>query len=217
MKLPEQHPRAADGGCEIYGFLIDHPDGKLLVDTGVADDNEQINGLYEPQVVPLVAALNEVGTDEREIAGLINTHLHFDHCGQNRALPKVPVWVQSKELQASLEAGYTVPEWAHLEPERRREVQGDTRIAEGVWLISTPGHTPGHQSVLVEADRQHRFLIVGQCCYSADEFRAGDVLPADMHDEVDLEVGRQSLARLRSLRPLVAYFSHDASVLRAGV
>ncbi|MFQ5968044.1 MAG: MBL fold metallo-hydrolase [Acidimicrobiia bacterium] len=204
-----------DGTCEIYGFLIHHPDGKLLVDTGVADDHPAINDLYRPTVVPIVTALNEAGVDERDITGLINTHLHFDHCGQNRALARVPVWVQAAEMEASLDGEYTIAEWAHLDSARQRLVSGDVQVAEGVWLITTPGHSPGHQSVLVEEDADRRALIVGQCCYNVSEFSSGEIPASDMHDESLLETGRESLDRLRSLRPDRAFFSHDSAVFEA--
>jgi len=212
VKLPPDHPRAGERDCPVQAFLVRHPDGPFLVDSGVADDHELINDLYRPTVVPVVDALNGAGIDERDLVGIVNTHLHFDHCGQNRSLSSVPVHVQAAELEASTEPLFTIPEWAHIHAKRRRVVHGDEEIATGVHLVLTPGHTPGHQSVLIEAADGERRLIVGQCCYSCGEFRTGDVLAADMHDESFIRAGAESLERLRALGPSRAHFSHDRTV-----
>lgn len=214
VQLPEFHPRAAAGECVIQGFVISHPDGPIVVDTGVADDHDLINELYRPTTTPLVAALNEVGIDERDVTAIINTHLHFDHCGQNRMLPNVPVFVQAAEVAAARLPMFTVPKWAEIADERRRTIDGDAEIAPGVSVLATPGHTPGHQSVVVRrGDRAE--VIVGQCCYTCAEFIDGTVLPADMHDVSLLDDGLASLERLRGLAPVAGYFSHDIAVFTA--
>lgn len=209
--LPEGHPRAADGVCDVYGFVVSHPDGTILIDTGPADDHSLINDLYQPNVTPLVTALHSVGVDERDVTAVVNTHLHFDHCGQNRSMPTVPVWVQRAELEAVRLPRFTVPEWAALPDERQRVVDGDEEIAPGVTLLATPGHTPGHQSVLVES-LGRRELVVGQACYTCAEFEDGTLDPADLHDDSWWPSGVASLERLRALRPQVARFSHDRHV-----
>ncbi len=211
VDLPASHPRAADGDCVIQGFVICHPDGAIVVDTGVADDHELINELYRPAATPLTEALNAVGVDERDVAAIVNTHLHFDHCGQNRALPNVPVYVQAAELDAAQQPMFTVPEWAEIADDRRRVLDGDTEIAPGVSVLATPGHTPGHQSIVVD-DGERVEVIVGQCCYTCGEFADGTIVAGDMHDVALIAQGHASLERLRRLRPAAAYFSHDTAV-----
>ncbi len=213
VTLPDTHPRAVEGDCLIQGFVIHHPDGPIVVDTGVADDHDRLNELYQPVVVPLIDALNSAEVDERDVVGIVNTHLHFDHCGQNRALPTVPVYVQAAELEAAQLPRFTIPEWAEISPERRRVIDGDDEIAAGVTVVATPGHTPGHQSVVVRSGDRIE-VIVGQCCCTCEEFRSGSLLPADMHDESMLDQGHASLDRLRRLDPAAGYFSHDAAVFR---
>ncbi len=208
IRLPDWHPRAADGTCPIRVFAIDHPDGVILVDTGPADDHDTINEWYAPTVTPIRDALNTAGFDERDIAAIVNTHLHFDHCGQNRALPHSPVWVQRDEVTASEAPHYTVPEWAAIEPERARIVDGDAELAPGVTLVSTPGHTPGHQAVLVDTG-ERRELIVGQACYLCSDFEHGDVTADNLHDSSWAAAAATSIERLVALRPARAHFSHD--------
>ena len=216
IALPPWHPRHHDGTTPIRSFAVRHPDGVVLVDTGVGSGHPLIDELYQrPRVTPIVDALNHAGIDERDVGAIVNSHLHFDHCGQNSALASVPVFVQAAELTAAQEPGYTIAEWAHTEPGRRRVVDGDECIAPGVTILATPGHTPGHQSVVVERADGRRELVAGQCCYTCAAYRTGTVEPDNLHDESFRAVAAESLDRLRRLAPEAVHFSHDRTVHRA--
>ncbi len=213
VELPDWHPRAADVTAPIRAFVIRHPDGVVLFDTGVGHDNRLINDLYnQPAIIPIVEALNAVGVDERDVTAIVNSHLHFDHCGQNQALPSVPVYVQSGELVAAQQPRYTIAEWAHIDPARQRVIDGDEKIAPGIEILATPGHTPGHQSLLVTGADGQAQLVAGQCCYTCAEFDAGVVATDNIHDETYREVATETIARLRGLDISVAYFSHDRTI-----
>ncbi len=212
VRLPAAHPRAADGRCVIRSFLIEHPDGLILVDTGVGRGHPVIDELYAPEVDDLVAALHRHDVDERDVVLVVNSHLHFDHCGQNDRFPGVPVAVTAEEVEAATEDFYTVPEWAHLEPGRRRLVVDGEELAPGVTVAHTPGHTPGHLSVVVDTPAG-RVLVAGQCCHTAEEFDAGSPALGDMHTEEWHGHGVASLARLRALGPARLLLAHDARTI----
>ena len=146
---------------------------------------------------------------------IVNTHLHFDHCGQNHLLPSVPIWVTAAEIEASKAELYTVPEWAEISDSRRRIAADDDEIAPGVHLLHTPGHTPGHLSISVMTEPGLE-IIAGQACYTCAEFEAGQPAPSDMHDDNWLDAGAESVRRLRSLNPQRVHFSHDPSSFVAG-
>ena len=185
----------------------------IVVDTGPRAGHPVIDELYAPQVRSIIEVLNRTGIDERDVLAIVNTHLHFDHCGQNHLLSSAPVWATDEEVQAATAEFYTVPEWAEITPDRRRRTIDGELIASGVRLLHTPGHTPGHQSVSVETSHGLE-LIVGQACYSCSEFELGEPELSDMHDESWLAVGQSSLDRLRSLSPVRAHFSHDRASFR---
>lgn len=87
VELPDTHPAATLGRTvPVHGFLIRHPDGPILVDTGVGFGNQFIDEVYQPTRTALNDALAERGVALEEIAAVVNSHLHFDHCGQNPAL-----------------------------------------------------------------------------------------------------------------------------------
>jgi N-acyl homoserine lactone hydrolase len=209
LALPEWHPRSADGTCAVFGYVVHHPDGAVVVDTGVGRGSDLIEELYRPTVHDLVARLAEVGVDERDVAAVVCSHLHFDHCGQNAALA-APVHVQAAERAAAASPGYTVPEWAALPEGRWRVSDGDVELADGVRLLATPGHTPGHQSVVV-AGGGDVVVLGGQCTYTAAEFAAGTVAVEDAHDPSWHGAAVESVRRLRGLHPIRAAFAHDAA------
>jgi glyoxylase-like metal-dependent hydrolase (beta-lactamase superfamily II) len=213
VRLPDWHPRAADGTCVIQAWAIEHRDGVILFDTGVADDHPLINELYDPTVVGVVDALASVGIDERNVSAIVNSHLHFDHCGQNRTFPATPVYAQRAEIDLVDVPLFTVPEWARVEPERLRVIDGDEQLADGVTIVATPGHTPGHQSVVVD-DGIHVTVLAGQCCYDCTEFSANDPAVEDLHDDSWLPTARRSIERLHALRPHVVHLAHDRSAWR---
>jgi glyoxylase-like metal-dependent hydrolase (beta-lactamase superfamily II) len=197
----------------MRGFVVRHPDGVILFDTGSGGDHQVLNEMYRPTVVPIVDAINGVGVDERDVVAIVNSHLHFDHCGQNRFLPSVPVWLQAAEYEMVETPRFTIPEWARVPAARRRMIDGDAEIVEGVSIVATPGHTPGYQSLLV-AGEHGRTVIGGQCCYTCDDYLARHLDPTDVHDETWLASGRASLDRLHALEPDLVHFSHDRTIHR---
>lgn len=210
VRLPDSHPRSEDETCVICCYAIEHGDGVIVVDTGPKAGHPVIDELYAPDVISIVAALEAAGLDARDVGAVVNTHLHFDHCGQNDRLPNAPVWITAAELAVSTTEFYTVPEWADIDPARRRIASDGEAIADGVRILHTPGHTPGHLSVAVDTDAGLE-IIVGQACYSCAEYDTGSPAETDMHDPDWHPTGVESLARLRSRSPARAHFSHDLS------
>jgi N-acyl homoserine lactone hydrolase len=92
-----------------------------------------IDDLYRPNVISIVTALEKVGIDERDVVALINSHLHFDHCGQNQVFHhrRVPIYTHAAEIEVAQTVGYTVPEWAFVPHDLVRRVRGDEHIPTG--------------------------------------------------------------------------------------
>ncbi len=86
--------RGPDGGeWPVHGFVVIHPGGAALVDTGVGGPDDLLS---DWRVVNRSAAdaLAGLGMSPADIGLVINTHLHFDHCGQNAVFPHAAVYVQ---------------------------------------------------------------------------------------------------------------------------
>jgi N-acyl homoserine lactone hydrolase len=96
-----------DGRMPVSVHVIDHPDGRVLVDTGMTDLHPAVADMA-PQLTPL----HEQDFDVAAIDMVVNTHLHFDHCGGNRLFADTPIYVQRRELDdARGQDDYTIPEW----------------------------------------------------------------------------------------------------------
>jgi len=214
--LPEGHPAAArERRAVVFGFVIDHPDRAIVVDTGVGRDQPFIDQLYAPFVRDIDGAITAVEIDPRSVVAVINSHLHFDHCGQNPSYygTKIPVYVQQEEIRAAKEPFYTVAEWADVPADLLRAVRGDEVITEGVRILATPGHTKGHQSVVIEAD-EGTIVIAAQAVWDIAEFHAEAASLANV-DAADLrDAAIASIRRLKAIGPVLAYFSHHRGILR---
>lgn len=215
VALPGSHPRSAERTCEIYSYVIEHNDGLIVVDTGPRSGHPVIDELYAPEIVSIIDAIHTAGFDERAVTDVVNTHLHFDHCGQNDLFVETPIWVTQAEYDASLTEFYTVPDWAEISVTQRRFSTDGEAIADGVQLLHTPGHTPGHQSIAVRTTNGLE-LIAGQACYSCLEFAGSSPAETDMHDASWFEAGTASLVRLQSLGAQLVHFSHDGATYRSG-
>ena len=198
VTYPASHPLAGQDG-PVLAFAIRHPDGTVLVDTGIGQGNEWIEANYRPRSRDVREALVGAKLDPDNVRAIVNSHLHWDHCGQNRAFPGVPTYVQQSELDLALREGHTIVEWVDFPDARYEAVEGDRDIVEGVSVLATPGHTPGHQSVTVRTG-DGLVLIVGQAAQDARSFATGE---ADA-----------SVRRLRELNADRIHFSHDRAVLR---
>lgn len=189
----------------VHAYLILHDDGPVLVDSGVGTGSSFIDDLYAPVRYDLDAALDCHGVTVDDIRTVVTSHLHFDHCGQNQRFAGARIFVQAAEIDAAQAAGYTIPEWAFPPRVDLTAIHGDDEIFPGVRVVATPGHTPGHQSVVVDDGAVCRTIVCCQASWNVASF--GD---AGLGDEGwDQTAGAASLAKLHALNPERVLFSHD--------
>jgi N-acyl homoserine lactone hydrolase len=198
----------------VHGFVIKHPSaGAILVDTGVGWPTELVQ---EWKVVNRHAAdvLAEHDLSPADVRIVINSHLHFDHCGQNAVFKHAPFYIQRSELARARSERSDVTEWFDFAGARFELIDGDAPIAEGVRVVATPGHTVGHQSVIVDTP-DGGAVMIGDAAYTADIYRDGD--KADLStwgggQYSDRRAWSDSLHRLHSMRPHSVHFCHDTRV-----
>jgi N-acyl homoserine lactone hydrolase len=188
----------------VHGFLVKHPDGAGIIDTGYGSNTELIKD-YRAVNASVAAALRRHDVDPSDIRWIINSHLHFDHCGQNAVFPRAPIYVQRAEYERRNDPDYTVVEWLNYAGARWELLDGESEIVPGVRAVTTPGHTPGHQSVAIETT-EGPALMTGDACWTVEMFE-GEAPREGMMEDVPMFA--RSLETIRHLQPAAIHFCHD--------
>ena len=197
---------AEDDQVEVYGYLVLLENHVILIDTGVGDDSSIVERLFRPRRRSISELLANHGVQTADVSTIINSHLHFDHCGNNNLFPNADIFVQSSEVAAARQPKYTIVDWFDYEGARLNEISGDAEILPGIRVIASPGHTPGHQSVLIEAPLRPT-LIAAQAAYSAAEYETGGDI-SQAFEGMALAY-TETIAHLKSLEASEVCFSHD--------
>lgn len=184
----------------IYTWVIEHPQGLIVIDTGIPTDANR--KVYFPPFMPLVQraaafqlkAEEEIGFQIRtlglspdDVRWVVFTHLHQDHDGGIHHFPKSRFMVARKEYEAARGlkgrmAGYLNQRWPHwFEPQlidfdvsAPKGFAGSYRLADDLLLVPTPGHSTGHLSVLAFEDH-HAILFAGDSAYTEALLKAQQI------------------------------------------
>jgi glyoxylase-like metal-dependent hydrolase (beta-lactamase superfamily II) len=198
----------------VHGFVVTHPGSAVLVDTGVGGPQHVLD---DWRVVnrSVADALAELDMSPADIGLVINTHLHFDHCGQNAVFRHAPIYVQRAELSRMRRDSADLYEWFGFMDARFELLDGDAEVLPGLEVIATPGHTEGHQCVVVRGSDAEFDLLIGDAAYTPRQYAApaGDNLPPGQAS--DVEAWRESVRRIRSLRPGTVHFCHHTDLVHS--
>ena len=214
-----------DIALPIPSFLIEHPEGRALFDSGIHPDcrsnaagrlGERLSGMFGfHELGPdddIKSRLESIDRDAGRIDFIVNSHLHFDHVGGNALVPNATVVVQRREWQAGQEddsetkRGFYKADYDHGHPVKQVDGEHDLFGDGSVVCIPTYGHTPGHQSLKVRTDKGE-VVLTGDACYFCRTLRERR-LPTRMFDR---EAMLDSLDRLEALEKGGArlIFGHD--------
>jgi N-acyl homoserine lactone hydrolase len=219
------------------GYLIDHPQGLTLVDTGFgttlalignrdAKDPDAVAGelVHGEMRLPwirrtTIEALADHGIEPGDVQYIINTHVG-DHSGDNHMFPHATFIIQEPEVtwarRVKPHGPRSLSEWDF--PGAKLELLNgeDVEVLPGLTCIFTPGHTPGHQSVLLQDDK-HKTLFCGDAIYTEtiwdepDQIRPGHpafAMQVGLGEE-GLELWQQSARKLQELDADAVHFAHD--------
>ncbi|MFE6102707.1 MBL fold metallo-hydrolase [Streptomyces laurentii] len=185
-------PAAEWGGPQdrrepALGYLVRHATGTVLFDTGMGEGSPEADAHYRP-----VRRALSVGPGDVDV--IVNSHLHFDHIGGNQLFPGTPVLVQRVELATARAGDYTID--TLLPGVSYQEIDGEYALAPGVRVVPTPGHTEGHQSLVLDhGDRMT--VLAGQAYDFAHEFGT------------PYRPWLDRLGELAAGRPVRVLFAHD--------
>ena len=197
----------------VFGYLVRRAEGLILFDTGIGEADRETEAHYRPRRRPLQEALHLAGVDRSEISMVVNCHLHFDHCGGNPQFVGTPILAQRTELRTAHAGMYTIDKLVDFPGVRFEQLDGEAEVWPGVWIIPTPGHTEGHQSLVV-MQRDGTLVLAGQAHDFASEFASAEMGRRAIYDGMaePLPDFRPWLGRLLDFDPKRVVFAHDAAV-----
>lgn len=224
-------PNAApgtDGRLSVRSYLLVHPRGTLLWDTGIDDAIAALpNGRQiAPTIVFRVARtlrsqLDDIGVAPEDVDYVGLSHLHVDHVGNLGLFSRATVVLQRAEFEAGFGPD---PERFTLDPAayagltraRIERVAGEHDVFGDGLVVTTPlpGHTPGHQGLLVRLPDTGPVLLAGDLAYTERDYAESAVRAGN----VDLEASRKSIERAKAIhRELGAavWLHHDVEAQRA--
>jgi N-acyl homoserine lactone hydrolase len=196
-------------------YLMHHTQGWLLWDTGVTDaiaampngeapsDPRAIHW-YRPKT--LAAELNAVGVKPSDIKYLAISHTHPDHVGNVEMFPQAMLLVQKAEYEwpNPLGVGRFKPEHPVKKLEGDYDVFGDGSIT----ILSTPGHTPGHQSLLVKLPKTGAIVLSGDAVHFKSNWDNRRV-PSINTDKESTATSMQRIADVMEKEKAQLWINHD--------
>ena len=214
-------------------LLIEHETGPILIDTGAGNKEDPkfydiygVENAGTPGPTCLEDGLRAVGVAPDDVTLVINTHLHFDHAGGNTTrdaggvvrptFPNARYVVQEGEYRYATNTNertagsYFNHNFVPLHDAGQFDfVSGEREIVAGIRVLPTPGHTPHHQSILIESGGE-RALFIADLAPTASHLPLAWIMGYDVEPLVTLETKRRVLTQAAAEEWLIV-FEHDAT------
>jgi glyoxylase-like metal-dependent hydrolase (beta-lactamase superfamily II) len=214
-----------DGQSDTFAdgcFLIRHPEGDLLWDLGLPaaliDSGPQTNGVFTVSLEKtLTEQLGKLGSKPADIEFISISHNHFDHVGQVEQFPGA-TWLVHENEYAAMFGGETVdPSHAPFQNLQTTQFTGDYDVfGDGkVIILETPGHTPGHTSLLIDLPQTGPVLLTGDL-YHRLESRALKRVPqfnTDAEQTIESMAVFETLATNLGARVIIQHSKADLAGL----
>jgi glyoxylase-like metal-dependent hydrolase (beta-lactamase superfamily II) len=214
-------------------LLVEHPDGLVLIDTGIGNkEDAKFLDIYGVEAaVPghrsmLDAAIAAAGFKVTDVKTVINTHLHFDHAGGNTAriedgeivpaFPNAYYYAHAGELDYATHtnertaASYFPSNWEPVQASGQlRLVESGVDIVPGIRMRHTPGHTPHHQSIMIDGGGETA-VFLGDVCPTAAHVPLPWIMGYDVEPLRTLE-SKRALWQEAEAGGWLVVFEHDAA------
>lgn len=210
----------------VSSYLVELDDGRLLlVDTGMSRDHignpdltwagTDFAKVLTPMMSPeddIAAQLRTLGIEPPQIDYVINTHLHFDHAGNNFQFINATFFAQRRHYEHALDHASFPNQYWNVPGLHYELLDGGGELLPGVEIVVTSGHAPGHQSVVLHLPESGDLVICGDAIYLQDN------LDLDNWQAMgDPEEARRSARLLTGLEARGArlLYGHDPAQLAA--
>ncbi len=204
-------------------YLVKHAKGWLLWDTGMSDSIAEMpqglsaaNGLLTMYVKKTLASqLRELGVAPGDVKRLAVSHFHSDHVGNANLFAGAKLYIQEPEYAAAFgpdaaKFGYAPKFYEKLANGEVVKLKGDQDVfGDGsVQIVSTPGHTPGHQSLLVRLPKSGAVVLSGDMVHFQENWDSR-IIPARNFDKKQSAESMDRVARLLEAEHAKLWINHD--------
>ncbi len=209
--------------------LIDTQKELILIDTGIGDKYEgKFEDIYQvKKEINLKNSFKQIGKKSEDVTLVINTHLHFDHCGGNTKIdkngnivptfPNAKYYIQKTEWEAANDpdsrsrASYLKENFQVLEKAKVLNlVDGDQKIIDGIEVIKTSAHTYGHQVVLIKSEDK-TLIYWGDLIPTVSHLNLPYLMSYDLFPLQTMEQKEKLLNRALK-EDWVSFFEHDPKI-----
>jgi N-acyl homoserine lactone hydrolase len=194
-------------------YLIHHAQGWFLWDTGLPDTLAAApdgfkgpNGFVMKRAKTLAGQIEQLGLKPADIKAMAVSHTHPDHIGNVEEFPQVMLYVQKAEYEWPGELG--VPRFRPEHPVTKLEGDYDVFADGSVVVVSTPGHTPGHQSLLVRLPKTGAVVLSGDAVHFKDNWDNRRVPGFNFNKEQTL-ASMQRIADILAKEHAQLWINHD--------
>jgi glyoxylase-like metal-dependent hydrolase (beta-lactamase superfamily II) len=204
-------------------YLIRHAQGWMLWDTGNSDalaarpDGLTVLGgrLNIRMPKTLASSLKELGVDPTDIKFLAMSHMHADHCGNANYFTAATLYIQEPEYNAAFgpepqKFGFIAANYEKLRSSKVVKLNGDHDVfGDGSVVIkSAPGHTPGHQVLVVRLPKTGTVLLSGDMVHFQENWTNRRV-PGMNFNRDQSTVTMETIAAFMSANKVVLWINHD--------
>jgi N-acyl homoserine lactone hydrolase len=210
----------------VTSYLIRLPGDELaLVDTGMNRlhvDDPDLTWRGKPQAAMLTPVMRpedsllfrlaQLDIAPQDIDYVINTHLHFDHAGNNDLLGNATFFVQREQYELAKDNPDYPNQYWNLPSLSYELLDGEQEIFADVRAIPTSGHTPGHQSVLLRLPEAGALILCGDAVYCQENYDHDS-----WESQADPKTARESALKLRELavaEQATMFYGHDREQAR---
>jgi N-acyl homoserine lactone hydrolase len=217
----------ADTNMSVPCFLVIHPKGILLFDTGLSDRLvgrplwENVDGGYgQIKFNTLRGQLADIGVTPADVTFLAISHSHWDHVGNANDYAG-SIWLTQKaELDFMFGPGADpayLPLYSSLAHARKEVFEGDHDVfGDGTVILKfTPGHTPGHQALYVRLARTGGVVLSGDLWHYAEE-RTLHRMPKE-EESTGTPASRQMMERFLKEKNAQLWIGHSTAFLRNAI
>jgi glyoxylase-like metal-dependent hydrolase (beta-lactamase superfamily II) len=189
----------------------------ILVDSGVGNlppKYQRFHDVIRTKEEELSHSLHKAGVNPKDVTMVVNTHLHFDHCGNNRMFSNSKFLIQTDEIRYAyfpdrfMRVSY-LRDFFDVEGDYL-PIRGRYEIENGVEVLPTPGHSIGHQSLVVKW-KDRNIVYAGDAAPLAENLEKRNITGMIY----DSALGVQSLDVLRRIENPLYIYSHDNEQLSA--